>query len=175
MNPKNHCLGWVNFGRRWWVNFQCRLTIGEINQLKWEDIYADHLILKTHKARNSDLKERRIYYNQELSKVIKELPWQGEYVFINPRTKTRYIYRRRLMKSLCQKAQVKEFGFHAIRHYGASLLASKGANLTDIQHLLGHEKATTTDIYLQSIGANIKATVNLLDDPPPETTTRGSE
>lgn len=149
--------------------------IGEINQLKWEDVFDDHLILKTHKARNSDLKERRIYFNKELAKAINELPRNGEYVFINPRTETRYIYRRRLMKALCKKAKVKEFGFHAIRHYGASLLANRGASLTDIQELLGHEEISTTGIYLQSIGVSLKTTVNLLEDnPPPEAPTKQS-
>jgi hypothetical protein len=39
-----------------------------------------------------------------------------------------------------------------LRHYGASKLAQEGVPLTDIQALLGHQRATTTDIYLQSLG-----------------------
>jgi hypothetical protein len=31
LKPETHTIinrwGWVNFGRRWWVNFQCRLTL----------------------------------------------------------------------------------------------------------------------------------------------------
>jgi site-specific recombinase XerD len=41
-----------------------------------------------------------------------------------------------------------------VRHYGASRLAKEGIPLTDIQALLGHSRATTTDIYLQSLGFN---------------------
>ena len=57
----------------------------------------------------------------------------------------------KLLKGLCKRAGVKYFSFHALRHYGASKLASEGEALTDIQALLGHMKATTTDIYLQSL------------------------
>ena len=60
------------------------------------------------------------------------------------------------MKNLCKKAQVKIFGFHAIRHFFAvSLIQSHQAGLTDIQLLLGHQRATTTDIYLKSVSPDI--------------------
>jgi len=48
------------------------------------------------------------------------------------------------MGSLCRKAGVKPFSFHALRHYGASTLAAKGAPLADIEAILGHEFLTTT-------------------------------
>ncbi len=126
--------------------------IREINNLKWENITEDFLIHRTRKAKNSDIKE-----------VIKAIPRKADYVFINPRTETKYDFRRRLMKSLTKKAKVKHFGFHALRHYGSSLLAQKGFGLTDIQSLLGHERATTTDIYLQSISCSLRKAVEEID------------
>ena len=138
--------------------------ISEINNLKWSDIYDSHLILRTRKAKNSDLKERRIPFNKEVVEALKQIPHNGEYLFINPRTGKNYVYRKRMMKSLCKKAKVKFFNFHSIRHYGASRLADKGASLTDIQYLLGHEKATTTSIYLHEIGASVEKAVALLGD-----------
>ncbi len=33
-------------------------------------------------------------------------------------------------------------------------MMARGAVLTDIQHVLGHERTTTTDIYLRSPGFN---------------------
>ena len=58
-----------------------------------------------------------------------------------------------VMKRLCAKARVKPFGFHAIRHLAATILAQEGKSLFAIQHALRHEKQTTTDRYLHSLGA----------------------
>jgi len=56
------------------------------------------------------------------------------------------------MKSLCKKAGVRYFRFHALRHLGASILDKNNVNIGTIQRILGHENRTTTEIYLHSIG-----------------------
>jgi integrase len=58
-----------------------------------------------------------------------------------------------VMKRLCGKAQVKPFGFHAIRHLAATILAQEGHSLFSIQHSLRHEKQSTTARYLHGLGA----------------------
>jgi hypothetical protein len=46
---------------------------------------------------------------------------------------------------------VKPFGFHAIRHKSAAIaFVSKGLNAAQV--LMGHYRATTTDIYVRSAG-----------------------
>lgn len=61
-------------------------------------------------------------------------------------------YRANFMKSLCKKAKVKPFGFHAIRHLTASQLYSMGYSLATIQALLRHKSAGTTERYLRTLG-----------------------
>jgi integrase len=61
-----------------------------------------------------------------------------------------YKERKKFMKTLCKKVDVRYFRFHALRHFGASVLDS--ANIGSIQRILGHENRTTTEIYLHSIG-----------------------
>ncbi len=56
------------------------------------------------------------------------------------------------MKTLCKKAGVRYFRFHALRHFGASVLDYANVNIGSIQRILGHENRTTTEIYLHSIG-----------------------
>jgi integrase len=56
------------------------------------------------------------------------------------------------MTTLCEKAGVKYFRFHALRHFGASVLDNANVNIGAIQRLLGHENRKTTEIYLHSVG-----------------------
>lgn len=128
------------------------LTLGrmrEINYLKWEDIYSDHLILKTRKACNSNLTERRIPISPLLQYVIDRIPQDADFLF-HQKGKP-YDCRKRLMATLCKQAGVKRFSFHSLRHYGASKLVEAGAPLTAVQAILGHSRATTTDTYLQEL------------------------
>jgi len=46
----------------------------------------------------------------------------------------------------------------------ASKLDNAGTPLTDIQELLGHEAATTTSIYLQSVRGSTAQAVKRLED-----------
>jgi integrase len=138
--------------------------VREINRLKWEDVYEEHLVLRTRKARHSDWKERKIPFNNSLKRVLSEVPKIGEYVFVHPTTLERYKYRSKLLKKLCEKAGVKpDFNYHALRHYGASKLAAEGVALTTIQSLLGHSRSTTTDVYLQALRGSEKEAVGKLE------------
>ncbi len=69
------------------------------------------------------------------------------------------------MKNLCQKASVKPFGFHAIRHHVASVINDSGkASMKQIQVLLRHRRQSTTEIYLHSIGEGIRQAILILDE-----------
>lgn len=140
--------------------------ISELNKLKWEDIHDDYLILRTRKSKNSDLTERIIPINDTLKQVISSMPKIGEYLFCHPDGKP-YYYRSKFLKKACERAGVKEFGYHALRHYGASKLAGSGVAITDIQALLGHQRPTTTDIYLQSIRQSLIGAMKNLEVKSP--------
>lgn len=66
---------------------------------------------------------------------------------------------------LCSKAGVKDFTLKSLRHFVALRLDDSGkASLTDIQKLLGHEKATTTDNYLTGLRGDTVRAAAILDD-----------
>ena len=111
--------------------------VREINRLKWEDVDNEFrfLILRTRKARNSDEVERTVPVNSILKEVLKSIPKEGEYLFINTRTKTKFDYRDKFLKRLCSQAYVKEFTFHCLRHLSASIMADAGEPLTVIQQV----------------------------------------
>jgi len=133
----------------------------EINYLKWEDVFDDYLILKTRKARNSDLTERKIPINATLGYVLGKIPKKGSYVFCKENGEP-FDCRKKLMAGICKRAEIKPFSFHSLRHFGASKLMEAGAPLTAVQAILGHSRATTTDTYLQSLGTKKNEVMNNL-------------
>ncbi|WP_145980997.1 tyrosine-type recombinase/integrase, partial [Desulfamplus magnetovallimortis] len=63
-----------------------------------------------------------------------------------------FAVRQHFMRKVCEKAGVKPFGFHAIRHLSASLLYSLGYSVSVIQTILRHRSPSTTEKYLRSFG-----------------------
>ena len=142
--------------------------INEINKLKWSDDFENYIVLRTRKAKNSDLTERKIPKNKTLKEVIESMPKIGEYIFCHQSGKNaseKFGYRSKMLKNLCKKAGVRIFTYHNLRHYGASRLADAGVPITDIQLLLGHQRPTTTDIYLQSIRPSLMEAMKKLEVP----------
>ena len=63
-----------------------------------------------------------------------------------------FMYRLQFMRRLCDRAKVKRFGFHGIRHLSVSILYSLGYGVVVIQAILRHKSPKTTERYLKSIG-----------------------
>lgn len=71
-------------------------------------------------------------------------------------------HRQHFMAKLCKKANVKHFGFHAIRHLTASILYKKGYSVSIIQAILRHKNPNTTTRYLRTLG--VEDTRSALED-----------
>ena len=63
------------------------------------------------------------------------------------------------MKSLCAKAEVTYFRYHALRHAGASLMDNINTPIGTIQKILGHENRQMTEIYLHSFNETEKQAI----------------
>ena len=63
------------------------------------------------------------------------------------------------MKTLCEKANVPYFRYHALRHAGASLMDNINVPIGTIQKILGHENRKTTEIYLHSFNETEKQAI----------------
>ena len=62
-----------------------------------------------------------------------------------------YQYRNKWLPDLCEKANVRRFGVHGIRHLFASILADANRPLPEIQHMLRHKNLTTTQRYIRRL------------------------
>ncbi len=61
-------------------------------------------------------------------------------------------YRNDFMPGLCEKAKVRRFGFHSIRHLTASILYNLGYEVAVMQAILRHKSPNTTERYLKTHG-----------------------
>jgi integrase len=140
--------------------------VGEVNRLTWDDVNFEerYVVLYTRKKKGGHLTPRKIpmtdrlfeilsrrYRNRDIDKQL--VFWQRYWDRANKVwVEGAYQDRKRIMKTLCEKAGVKYFRFHALRHLGASMLENAKVNISSIQRILGHENRKTTEIYLHSIG-----------------------
>ncbi len=139
---------------------------GEIFRLKWSDIdFAGNTVtLWTRKRAGGDLEADPVPMVGRLKQVLlawwEHRPIKAEFVFVNlddtPFCKQYqgfpFTSRQHMMRRLCQKAGVREFGFHAIRHLTASIMYREGQPVAVIQAVLRHKSPQTTTRYLQSLG-----------------------
>ena len=72
----------------------------------------------------------------------------------------------RIVTSLAKACGLEGFHPHSLRHYFATQLLEKGANLRDVQLLLGHESLETTSVYLDVSAQHLQKAIGLLDTAP---------
>jgi len=160
-----------------WTIRETMARVGEINSLTWSDVDLNNkcVILKTRKKKGGNLTPRSVPMTQKLFEVLsnrfadrnKIIPWvfyhrvwsKSENKFVE----TPYVNRSNLMQSLCKKAGVTYFKYHALRHSGASLMDSANVPIGSIQRILGHEDRKTTEIYLHSIGNSEREAIKIFE------------
>lgn len=147
-----------------WTIRETMGRMSEINRLCWNDIDLrnGYITLYTRKKSGGHLTPRRIFMTKKLRSVLHERatsrtdnhPWVFWHRYRSSKDgcwkEAPFQDRKKIMKSLCKKAGVPYFRFHALRHAGASLMDSVGAHTGTIQKILGHENRKTTEIYLHS-------------------------
>ncbi len=119
-----------------------------IYNLAWQDIdfCRDTIYLQAQNAkkRQADF----IPLPLPVKKLLKTLPKQSEYLFLNSSKKPYANYFQKA-KAIKEKIGLPEKfrPFYMLRHNFASLLASSGTNLYTIQKLLTHNSPVTTQRY----------------------------
>ncbi len=140
---------------------------GEIFRLKWSDVdFPNHRVrLWTRKRMGGTFEYDWLPMTGELGRALSEwkemCPVKGAahvFLCLDQSNFSRdfygkpYLYRIHVMKRLCERAGVQQFGFHAIRHLSASILFKLGYGVGVIQAILRHQSPNTTERYLRSVG-----------------------
>lgn len=74
----------------------------------------------------------------------------------------------RIIREAGARAGLANITAHQLRHYFATRLIEKGAELRKVQELLGHEDISTTALYIDVVPGHLKQTINLLEDEEKE-------
>ena len=151
--------------------------VGEINKLSWEDVNFKerYVTLWTRKRKGGNREPRDVPMVQKLYDILwnryekrnTDMPWVFWHTYWDRKlgqfVQGKYKDRKKIMKSLCKKAEVKYFRFHALRHLTASILDDMGVAIGAIQRILGHQNRRTTEIYLHSVGEAEREAMNKLE------------
>ncbi len=137
--------------------YSCGLRVSEMTQLCFSDLYLKegYIIVKGKGEKHrvvpiSDkaIKEIELYTHHRCHQVVKKDC--EDYVFISRlgRPLSRIMIFNIIKKQAEMVGITKTVSPHTFRHSFATHLLEGGANLRAIQMMLGHEKITTTEIYI---------------------------
>jgi len=125
------------------------LRRGELFSLKWIDIDLKNRLLVVKNTKNNE--DRIIPLNDVALNVLHRIPRQlhNEHVFTTPATKRgdKVNDVKKSFKTALEKAGIKDFRFHDLRHTFASHLIMAGVDLTTVKELMGHKDIKMTLRY----------------------------
>jgi integrase len=160
-----------------WTISETMGRMSEINRLTWPDVNFEEqcVILYTRKKRGGHLTPRKVPMTNRLLRILlhryehrdKDKPWVFWHRYWDRKKKEwaegPYKNRKRVMKTLCRQTGVRYFRYHALRHFGASVLDHANVNIGSIQRILGHENRSTTEVYLHSIGESEREAMSIYE------------
>ena len=128
---------------------------GEVFRLRWDDVDFEtgSIRLGTRKRKGGGMEYDLLPMTTELRMALANLKAKASALYVFPRGQTGRPYqgRNRYMERVCRRAGVRHFGFHALRHLSASMMARAGLDLLTIQAMLRHKHSTTTNHYLRQL------------------------
>ena len=150
--------------------YGCGLRVSELISLKISDLYLNESVIKVQgkgdKQRYVPLTDNTKYiiefYLNEIREIFPFISGEQDTLFVNRRGRqlTRVMIFT-IIKQLVEKAGInKKISPHTFRHSYATHLLEGGADLLDIQQLLGHASIATTEIYLHTEQSKLRDILN---------------
>lgn len=136
---------------------------GELLSLEWKDVDLAKGTALIHKSKNTD--GRKLYFRGKALDYLKGyakvrvLGSPGVFVLNSGAPLTHSAYGK-LFREALEKAGIKDFRFHDLRHTCASYLAANGATLLEIQQVLGHRSPVMTMRYAHLTESHVESVVD---------------
>lgn len=129
------------------------IRISELLSLRWEDIDFKACALEIHGKGNKD---RIVYTTSEYLDLMRQAyernPTEGRIFRYNERDARHMIW-----EALKPWSRAKQLSPHAIRHTYATSLARQGVNVATIATILGHNRISTTQKYIDMAQMDCRA------------------
>lgn len=146
------------------LNTGCRQS--EILGLKWENVDLVHGLIRLNITKSGE--GRDIPINDTLKPILQKRHDNNKknipYVFYDYRTNDRFGEIKRSFHTACDRAGIKNFRFHDMRHTFASHLVMSGVDLMTVKDLLGHKTLTMTVRYAHLAPNHKLSAINVLTD-----------
>jgi integrase len=127
----------------------------ELFRLRWDDVdfFNQRVKIGTRKRLGGSLEYDALPMTDELfnAMIVHRQSAKFDWVFTNQENGEPYKVRQKYMRHLCKRAGVLAFGYHAIRHLTASILAQANVPMVTIQRILRHKNLTTTERYIRGL------------------------
>ena len=151
------------------VAFNTGMRLGELTNLKWENINIKEktiLIKNDNTFSTKSRKDRIIPMSKKVLELFQEKDSSKQmsgFVFSKSRgIKFNTDYVTKSFKKAVRKSELNDkVHFHTLRHSFASRLVQRGASIYVVKELLGHSDVTTTQIYSHLEQSNLKDVINL--------------
>jgi len=143
------------------------LRIGEASTLRWSNVDFDNGVIYLYRSKVSNddfipMTNRLLLTLRNRRKSI-----EGEYVFPGRYEGHKSVKKNCALTAAFRRAGLTDVSPHCLRKTFATRLLSRGAAITDVQHLLGHASVKTTERAYAAFVRNerFKQTIVLLDQP----------
>jgi len=141
---------------------------GEMLNMQWKDVDLSRRIFTVYhrKAKGGHLVPRPLAITDDLMTNFQFLKSRKRNTWLwTDEHGKRYVKMGMTLPYLCDKAGIKRFNWHALRHFASHLMLSRGASLEQVRRQLGHERSTTTDRYMRQLRGPDLETARFLEEP----------
>ena len=135
--------------------------------LKWSDIDFDNGLIYLYRSKVSNDDFIPMTNRLRTTLLNRRKSADGEYAFPGRFGGHKTIQNNRALEAAFGRAGITDISSHNLRKTFATRLLSRGAAITDVQHLLGHASVKTTEkAYAEFVkNERFKQTIDLLDKP----------